>query len=437
MGSMRRVGLGMAIGLILPWVQPARADDRVPPPPPPPDASLPVAPAPAGLTAARVPVPDVRGRSEQDAMREIAAAGLRVGGVERVSVARLQAELGQRYTIGLVVQQAPPPSTGASPSWSARGTEVWLRVAAATDEGTVRVPAPAVPATPVAPLEPVVPTVPVPQPSRPTTPLPPTSRVTPAQPSYPLGSTPPRPPPPYPITGSALPSVTPQPMQPMQPVAPLAPLQPAPQPLDPIQPAPQPFDPVQPPPTASDLALLGEIRSSVSLPCERRRGRWHARGLGGGTFWFGTDKGDPGWYAGLDLGHTFSGCFGVDAYYRFSSGTFDRTLAGGRLEDGGGWHHVGLKGTYMSSFSRSSQFFGWIGLGVGWFTAEDYAREDDGFEGYAELGVGYMASRNTRVRLGVMFHAMDTKATREDPARDGTSRLLWIVAPTLSLELDL
>ena len=414
------LGLGGAFFVAL-GPTPARADDGGTP--------HGVGPLAAPPAPSQVPVPDVRGMGEADAGRTLREAGLRLGGVERVSVERLEAELGQRYVLGTVVQQAPRPSTGEDPSWLTRGSPVWLRMAAARDEGVIR---------------PRVPLSPQPAPRY-------------AQPAAPLGRMPryagnaPVPPPPTmagpSVQRQALPR-TPAPYVPQPPVLqqppPYAPQPPVVEQPPPVV-APQP-EYVQPLPTdvapyaapqETDTYFGADIRSRVALPCERRLERWHVRPVGGAAFWLGDDKGDVGLYAGADIGYSFANCFGVDVFYRYAAGTFDRALVSGLLEDGGSFQFVGLKGTYNASFGSDGRLYFFAGLGAAYYWTGGLQVSDDGVAGFGEIGLGYAVSDAIRLRLGLNLHALDTKSGRFDPAGDGSSRLLWVLAPTLGLELDL
>ena len=79
--------------------------------------------------------------------------------------------------------------------------------------------------------------------------------------------------------------------------------------------------PCDPAPTAvAPLAPPGACR----LPCETGNSMWHLRGLGGFVTFSGTDPADDCGYAGLDFGRTFCGCWGLDVFYRWNSGQFDR-----------------------------------------------------------------------------------------------------------------
>jgi hypothetical protein len=203
-------------------------------------------------------------------------------------------------------------------------------------------------------------------------------------------------------------------------------------PVQPYGAATVPCAPLDPAPAA-----LANIRSSISLPCERRRGTWQIRPVGGWAFTSGSDAGESDLYAGVDIGYTFSGCFGLDLYYRYSAQTFDIDVPGGVLEDSGGFHHLGLKATYQGAFSRSSRFTWWTGLGLGWYEATDYSTSDSDFEGYLEAGIGYLLTSRMRLRIGANMHALETRVGRKSAGSSGSSRLLWVIAPTIALEIDL
>ena len=173
---------------------------------------------------------------------------------------------------------------------------------------------------------------------------------------------------------------------------------------------------------------------TCGLPCADGISQWHIRGVVGIATFAGTDAAENCTYYGVDIGRTFCGCWGWDIYYRYNSGRFDRDPGPGQeFKDGGEFHHVGTKLTYESAFG-SSRFYGWGGIGAGYFWTDKYIANDDGPEAFGELGVGYNLSRNWRLRAGVNVHAMDTKVTRKFPADDGKSRLLWIIAPVLEIE---
>jgi len=379
------------------------ADGANPPPPPPPEwrgarprAPVPLQPPPG---AQQVPVPDVRGMSQADAIRALFEAGLRPGETDRVALEQLEAEHGRRYEPGIVVQQAPRPSVGDSPSWADRGSVVHLRLS----EGTApaRAPLPVVP--PADPgSQPLPPGVPY---------IPPTTGGVPAQP----------PPPSWP-------GVTPPPAGPGPTSVPYAPYTPY------VPPAAQPLDPT---PEPIDAALLGStVRRRTRLACDRGRGSWHFRARGGYAWWLGTDSGSAGAFAGGDLGYTFGDCWGVDVFYRYSSTRFSRTMGGITFQDGGDIHFTGLKATYESAVSRYSDWFFWAGLGMGWVKTRRFANDDSGFGILGETGVGYLLNNSARIRLGVNIDALFTSVGRRLPANDTASRWLTAVAPTLGLELD-
>ncbi|MCB9829665.1 MAG: hypothetical protein H6806_07885 [Planctomycetes bacterium] len=181
----------------------------------------------------------------------------------------------------------------------------------------------------------------------------------------------------------------------------------------------------------------GTCAPACGLPCMTGVSQWHVRGVLGRVFYEGDDSGDACDYWGIDIGRTFCGCWGLDAYYRWNSGKFDRADPNSTIvQDGGDWQHVGLKITMERPFGRNSRFYWWAGLGAGYYWTTDYLTDDDGFEGYAEAGLGFLVSRNLRVRAGLNVHGMDTMVTRRDPANDGESRWLWLIAPVIEAELD-
>ncbi len=180
----------------------------------------------------------------------------------------------------------------------------------------------------------------------------------------------------------------------------------------------------------------GACAPSCGLPCMSGISQWHVRGVLGYVFYEGDDPASSCEYWGVDVGRTFCGCWGLDAYYRWNSGKFRRSDPDSNItRDGGDMHHVGLKLTMERSLG-SSRFYWWAGVGAGWFWTEDLLDDDDGFEGYAEVGLGYAFSRNVRVRAGLNVHGLDTTATRRNPADDGESRWLWLLAPVVELEFS-
>lgn len=176
--------------------------------------------------------------------------------------------------------------------------------------------------------------------------------------------------------------------------------------------------------------------SSCNLPCTEGTSMWHVRGLGGFVAFEGDDPADNCGYWGLDFGRTFCGCWGLDVFYRWNSGQFDRATQFGTAEDGGDWHHIGVKLTYERQFATNSRLFWWVGLGPEYFTTDGYDDDDSGFGVYAEAGIGYFVNRNFRIRAGVGIHGVDTDVGRENPADDGEKRWLWILGPHLGVEVD-
>lgn len=196
------------------------------------------------------------------------------------------------------------------------------------------------------------------------------------------------------------------------------------------------------PPVAAAPAIMGRrvvpqrTYSGCGLPCEQGISMWHVRGVVGRAFFEGTDPAEDCTYFGTDVGRTFCGCWGLDAYYRYNSGRFTRDVAAGRFLDGGEWHHIGAKFTYEKGFGTNSRFFGWGGIGGGYFWTDKYIANDSGPEVFGEAGVGYILNKNWRIRAGVNVHGMDTEVTRRLPVDDGQSRWLWILAPVAEVEAD-
>lgn len=193
--------------------------------------------------------------------------------------------------------------------------------------------------------------------------------------------------------------------------------------------------PAAPTPVAGVQVVPQRTYTGCGLPCEQGISQWHVRGVGGWVFYEGKDPAEECNYWGVDVGRTHCGCWGLDAYYRTNSGVFDRNQPP-MSKDGGLWHHVGGKVTMERAFSTGSRIYGWAGVGGGYYWTEDYVDNDSGVEAYGEAGLGYVLSRNFRIRAGVNVHAMDTDVTRRNPADDGDSRWLWQVAPVLQLEGD-
>lgn len=190
------------------------------------------------------------------------------------------------------------------------------------------------------------------------------------------------------------------------------------------------------PPPASYAVVPPREYTGCGLPCEQGISQWHVRAVGGLVFYEGKDPAEDCSYWGVDLGRTHCGCWGYDLYYRNNTGVFRRDAPPLR-KDGGTWHHLGGKLTMERGLGGTgSRLYGWGGLGAGAFWTEDYVEDDSGFEAFGEVGVGYVLSRNFRVRAGVNVHGMDTEVTRRNPADDGESRWLWQIAPVLQLEGD-
>jgi len=174
---------------------------------------------------------------------------------------------------------------------------------------------------------------------------------------------------------------------------------------------------------------------TCGLPCADGLSMWHARGVVGIATCAGDDPFEPCTYYGVDIGRTFCGCWGLDLYWRYNSGLFNREPgpAGQAFEDGGEWYHVGAKVTYATAIG-GGPFYVWGGAGGGYYWTEKYIANADGPEVFLEAGVGFNLNRNWAIRAGVNVHAMDTDVTRKFPRDDGGSRLLWIVAPVIEIE---
>jgi hypothetical protein len=188
-------------------------------------------------------------------------------------------------------------------------------------------------------------------------------------------------------------------------------------------------------PVAAPAPLAGPCWSGCGLPCEEGISMWHVRGVAGRAFYAGCDAPDDCGYFGADVGRSFCGCWGLDAFYRWSSGRFHRILDPRASRDGGYLHHVGLKFTMEHSFSKS-HFYWWVGVGPEYFWTADYLDNDHGFGVFGEAGVGYVLNQTLRIRVGLNAHGDSTDVTRRDPADDGSSRWLWTLAPVAELEVD-
>jgi hypothetical protein len=217
-------------------------------------------------------------------------------------------------------------------------------------------------------------------------------------------------------------AVMPPPAPPAREVVPAQPY------LAPSQPYTAPGAPCAPPVAAAPERTW----SGCGLPCSDGISQWHVRGVLGRAWTFGDDEMEDCWYWGFDVGRTFCGCWGLDLFYRYHSGQFDRNNPPQPTVDGGEFHHVGAKFTY--DFPISGKIYGWAGVGPEYWWTSDYLNDDSGFGVFAELGVGYVFNRNIRLRAGVNIHGLDTDVTRVLPANDGDSRWLWVVAPVVELE---
>lgn len=187
------------------------------------------------------------------------------------------------------------------------------------------------------------------------------------------------------------------------------------------------------PPCAPPPAAPARCWSGCGLPCSDGLSQWHVRGVLGYAFYEGEDAPSECLYWGFDVGRTFCGCWGLDLFYRYHAGRFDRD-GGAVTKDGGGFNEIGVKATYESSFGKS-RFYWYAGLGPEYFWTTDFLNDDSGFGIFAELGVGYVINQTFRVRAGLDFHALDTDVGRRNPADDGQSRWLYVIAPVIGIEI--
>lgn len=211
-------------------------------------------------------------------------------------------------------------------------------------------------------------------------------------------------------------------------------------------PAPAPSLPPAAPPQAPARATLPSQLSSnplanarysrvwdgSGLPSDNGISMWYLTGVFGRSFHFGDDAADPCWYWGFDSGRSFCGNWGMDAFYRYHSGQYERDQVGQPSMDGGSTNHVGFKLTY--DIPLAGDFYVWTGAGPEYWWTQDYLNDDSGVGVYAESGLGWVITRNLRLRAGVNVHGMDSDVTRKDPANDGQSRWLWVVAPVVQAE---
>lgn len=363
-----------------------------------------------------VRVPDVRGMPMADAFRVLQQAGLSPGPVEGTSVDALERVLGRRFEVGTIVEQAPAVSGGAPVAMLPAGSRVPLRVAYRAAGNVYRSLSPggAVPTAVQAAAPRQVPTLP----TAPHAAASPTRVRDVSALGTHAFSTPPRPPPPpVPSTSLSARSSAPRPAS-----------VPTRAPVHMPSPIPTEAPPFPLPPASRTTAAVSRLVTP--------KASWFVRPVGGYAWRLGSDSGDPGLYAGVDLGHRAVSGWGIAAGYRWAEATFDRLQPGGWLEDGGGWHHVGLKAVFEKPPCNGRGFYFWSGLGAEYVMATDYEGDANGWGAFAELGVGYAVSERFRLLCGVNAHATRTAAARYDPADDDTERWIFTIAPVLGVELD-
>jgi hypothetical protein len=213
---------------------------------------------------------------------------------------------------------------------------------------------------------------------------------------------------------------------------------PCPPPAAVVAPAAAPMAAPMAGPAPAPAPLLERAWPGCGLPCEYGISMWHVRAVGGFAWFTGDDPGEGCMYWGADIGRTFCGCWGLDAFYRYNPVKFDRLVgpAGGMDQDGGVIHHVGVKLTYEKSIANS-KFYVWGGIGPEFWWTQDLLDDDSGFGAFGEIGLGYILNRTFRIRGGLNAHWMpDIAAGRFNPADDGEGRALWVFAPVLELEVD-
>jgi hypothetical protein len=186
------------------------------------------------------------------------------------------------------------------------------------------------------------------------------------------------------------------------------------------------------------VALPQRTWSGCGLPCEDGISTWHIRAVGGASFYYGDDSSaEPCTYWGADIGRTFCGSWGLDLYWRMNAAQFERWNEECLVvdHDGGYMNHFGAKLTMEGAFGQS-RWYWWAGLGGGYFITTDFLNDDEGWEAFGELGIGYVLNEQWRVRLGVNAHLMDTHVGRFNAANDNEKRLLWVIAPVLEVQFD-
>lgn len=177
------------------------------------------------------------------------------------------------------------------------------------------------------------------------------------------------------------------------------------------------------------------------LPCENGCGDWHVRAVGGWPFIVDPDGDMDGcYYFGADAGYTWPCCWGIDVFFRTFSGESEREvpIAGAPTylgTDVGEWYTIGVKATWQNSINNSKWFY-YAGIGPEFFFTQNYVADDEGFGGFAELGLGYRFNRHWRVRGGVDVHGLITSAAQKNPADDGDDRLVWVFAPVIQVEFN-
>lgn len=187
---------------------------------------------------------------------------------------------------------------------------------------------------------------------------------------------------------------------------------------------------------ARSVWMAPERTYTCGLPCRDGISQWHLRGVVGLVDCTGSDSSDPCSYWGADIGRTFCGCWSWDVFYRYTSGRFLREVAPGTTyRDGGEWHFFGTKVAIERQIARS-QIYWWAGVGLSYYTTREYLNNDSGISPYGEAGLGWNLGRQWRLRAGVNVHGADTDVTRTQPANDGRSRWLWLVAPVVEAEFS-
>lgn len=226
------------------------------------------------------------------------------------------------------------------------------------------------------------------------------------------------------------------PPPPPAPTPPPAPSAPAPMPPPGAYygppPGPGPCAPPCPPPPCEPC--MPPCYSGCGLPCASGYGDVHVRAVGGWVFFSGDNEPDDTYYFGVDFGWTWPCCWGVDVFWRAMCAEFDdmrQTITGGPVitgDDSGMINAIGAKFTYQHSFGNSRVYW-YAGIGPMYWWTTSYADNDEGFGGFAELGIGYVIDMHWRVRAGVEGMAMYTELGNDDD-----ERWLFPVAGVLEIE---